>query len=84
VASLKDTKIRIEGLLVSSKNDIILTARQEELVRMIRDNGSMNARDILAAMKISRARVNQIIQPLIKYGIIEAVGKARATVYRLR
>jgi Fic family protein len=83
VATLKRAKKRVEELMVSSGKNIILSHRQEDLVRLLRDNGAMSTQVIIKKMNISRARLNQIIQPLVKEGVVEVSGKARATVYSL-
>jgi len=84
IAALRRVKKRVEELMASSGTNIMLSARQEELIRLLRDNGTMNVAAIIDKMKITRARINQIMQPLVEAGIVEAVGKARATVYRLK
>jgi Fic family protein len=83
IGTLKRVKARIEELMVSSGPEILLSPRQEELIRLLRDSGSLSTGKIIEAMKITRARVNQIIQPLVKARIVEPAGKARATIYRL-
>jgi phage antirepressor YoqD-like protein len=45
--------------------------------------GSIGSREICKLLKINRARVNQLILPLIKVKIIKTEGKARATKYYL-
>lgn len=84
IATLKRVKARIEELMAASGHEILLSPRQEELIRLLRDNGALSTGKIIEAMKITRARVNQIVQPLVKAGIVEAAGKARATMYRLK
>jgi Fic family protein len=84
IGTLKRVKARIEELMVTSGPEILLSPRQEELIRLLRDNGALSTGKIIEAMKITRARVNQIVQPLVKAGIVEAAGKARATMYRLK
>lgn len=82
--TLKRVKKRVEELMASSGKKILLSARQEELIRLLRDNGVLNVRSMIEKMNITRARVNQIMQPLVEAGIVEVAGKARATVYRLK
>jgi len=80
---LKKTKKRVEGLRVSSGAGIILSPRQEEIIGLLRDNGPLNVSAIIRRMKVTRSRINQIIQPLMRSGIIETRGKGKATFYRL-
>lgn len=74
---------RIYQLAVSPKKEIALSGKQEELIHFIKQNAGCSSKDIGAAMKINRARVNQLIAPLIKAGIVGMAGKARATKYYL-
>jgi len=83
VETLKATKKRIEDLQISSKHKTLLSSKQEELVRVLRDNPPLYVSQIQADLKVTRARINQIIVPLIKSGIISTHGKGRATRYRL-
>lgn len=75
---------RISSLSLSSAQKIIITPRQEELVELLNSQGTSSSRDIGRLLKINRARVNQLISPLIKAGIVTTEGSARATRYYLK
>lgn len=81
IKTLKEVKKRIESLQIRSKTKINLSARQEAILSLLRDRGSLSVSEIMKQLKVSRARVNQIIHPLIKDKIILMEGKARATRY---
>ncbi|MFA6430870.1 MAG: Fic family protein [Candidatus Margulisiibacteriota bacterium] len=83
VKTLKDVKSRIESLQVSTKSKILLSPRQEELIRILRDFPVINVAIIQQELKVTRARVNQIISPLIASGLVAKEGNAKATRYRL-
>ncbi len=74
---------RIYQLAVSPNQEVALSSRQEALIHFIKQNAGCSSKDIGTAMKITRARVNQLITPLLKGGIVRAAGKARATRYYL-
>jgi predicted transcriptional regulator len=61
----------------------VLNSRQEEILRLLEENPLLRTRELQQALKLTRARVNQLIIPLIKQGLIRRGGHARATVYRL-
>ncbi len=84
--TLEQTKKRIESLQIASKKGkkINLTKRQEDLLRFLRDKGRVKSPDIEKAFQISRARVNQIIKPLVAAGLINRKGQTRATTYHLK
>lgn len=84
VETLKRTRERIVSLQVSARGPRMrLTKRQEDVLRFLRDKGRANAPDIEAAFGLTRARVGQIVKPLVDAGLIIREGKTRATSYRL-
>lgn len=84
VETLGRTKERIRSLEISSKTQkLALTKRQEDVLRFLRDRGRVKSPEIEKAFRITRARVNQIIQPLVDAGLVLREGQTRATTYRL-
>ena len=57
--------------------------RQRQILDLLNDHPFLATKDILNALKISRARLNQLISPLIKQKLVRKEGKARATIYKL-
>jgi len=62
---------------------MILTKRQEDILRFLRDRGRVKSPDIEKAFSLTRACVGQIIKPLIDSGLIILKGQTRATTCRL-
>lgn len=60
-----------------------LTPKQEALVALIGKHGVLGAAQIVQKMKVNRARVNQLILPLVRSGVVLRTGAARAVRYRL-
>ncbi len=60
---------------------VSLTPKQEELLNLLEKKGVLGASEIGKMMKINRARVNQLIGPLVRSGIITREGAARAVRY---
>ncbi len=84
VETLKKTRERIMSLKVTAKAPRMrLTKRQEDVLRFLRDKGRAKAPDIEAAFDLTRARVGQIIKPLVDAGLVIREGRTRATTYRL-
>jgi len=81
--TLKDVKKRIEGLHISSKTDISLSSRQEELLRILRDHRHLKVAELQKILKVTRARVNQLITPLISAKLVVKEGESKATRYGL-
>ncbi len=84
VETLRRTKDRIASLQVSARAPrIVLTQRQEDVLRFLRDQGRVRAADMGKAFKFSRARLGQVINPLVDAGLVLREGRTRATSYRL-
>jgi Fic family protein len=81
--TLTKTYSRMNKLSYSGDGKISITPKQEELINILNMRGSIGSREICKLLKINRARVNQLILPLIKVKIIKTEGKARATKYYL-
>jgi Fic family protein len=82
--TLRQSKERILSLQVTYKGPkIILTKRQEDLLRLLRDKGRLKSPDMEKAFNLTRARVAQIIKPLTEAGLVVREGQTRATIYRL-
>ena len=83
LATLKGTYSRINKLSYSSQEKITITPKQEELLNLLYMHGSLGSRGLCKLLKIKRARVNQLVSPLLEAKIIKKEGKARATNYYL-
>lgn len=81
--TLKEVKKRIENLQVSSHFKATLSSRQEELVRILRDASPLGVAELQKKLKLTRARINQLISPLLKSGLVLKEGESRATRYSL-
>ena len=84
VETLNKVKKRIIGLQITTKVPrMVLTKRQEDILRFLRDRGRIKSPDIEKEFSLTRARVGQIIKPLIDAGLVIREGQTRATTYRL-
>jgi predicted transcriptional regulator len=61
----------------------VLNPRQEEILRLLDEQPFLRTKELQQALKLTRARINQLMMPLIKQGLINKEGNARATIYRL-
>ena len=84
VEALSRVKERIFGLRITLKAPrMVLTKRQEDFLRFLRDRGRVKSPDIEKAFSLTRARIGQIIKPLVDTGLVIREGRTRATTYRL-
>ena len=80
--SMEMASQRIKEAIIRSKG-LLVTPKQEELLDLLGKREMLGSVQICEAMKINRARVNQLISPLIHAGIVQKEGAARAVRYRL-
>lgn len=83
VQTLKNVKQRIENLQVTASYPVHLSPRQEEVLRLLRDHPSILTSQFTRQLHVSRARMNQLLTPLIKSGLVIKEGESRATRYKL-
>ncbi|MBU1704060.1 MAG: ANTAR domain-containing protein [Candidatus Margulisiibacteriota bacterium] len=61
----------------------MLNSRQEQILKLLAQHPSLCTKELQQSLALTRARINQLIAPLIKQGLIKKEGKARATIYKL-
>lgn len=84
VETLNTVKERILSLRIAvTAPRLLLTKRQEDILRFLRDRGRVKAPEIEKAFSLTRARVSQIIKPLVDAGLVIREGQTRAITYRL-
>ncbi len=85
VTTLRKTKARIESLDVQHASARLrLTAKQEELLRILRGKAWVSAAELSRTLDISRERMSELLRPLITANIVLREGHTRATTYRLK
>lgn len=82
MSSIETVQGRIkEGSLRLAR--VTFTPKQNELLALLRKYRVLGAAQICQSMNINRARVNQLIAPLVHAGIVQKEGAARAVRYRV-
>ena len=69
---------------VSGAKKLALRPRQEQLLHLLRDHGSMAPNEIWSALSVSRQGAMDLLRPLIEAGLIEKVGGAKTGHYVLK
>jgi Fic family protein len=59
------------------------TPKQRQLMELLSKQGVMGSQDICHAMSVNRARVNQLIVPLVAVGVVVKEGHTRSARYRI-
>ncbi|OQW97198.1 MAG: hypothetical protein BWK77_02420 [Verrucomicrobia bacterium A1] len=82
--TLERVWMRVQALSVTSTAKLVLRPRQERLLRLLRDPGSMAPADLWAALKISRQGAMDLLRPLLDAGLVEKIGGRKTGRYALR
>lgn len=83
-ATLDRAWLRIQTLQVTSAQRLVLRPRQEQLLHLLRDHGSMAPSEIWQALDVSRQGAMDILRPLLDAGLVEKVGGNKTGRYVLR
>ena len=62
---------------------MMLNERQEQIITLLQKHHHLGVLAMQKSLKLTRARINQLINPLIEEGLVVREGRARATVYKL-
>jgi Fic family protein len=82
--TLERVQKRIATLGVAGKEPLSLTLRQERLLRLLRERGSLAIRDIARSLRVTPPGAHYALKPLLKRGVIKTIGRHKTTRYLLR
>ena len=82
--TLERAWLRIQSIQGGSGQKLALRPRQEQLLHLLRDHGSMAPNEIWSALAVSRQGAMDLLRPLIEAGLVEKVGGAKTGHYVLR
>jgi Fic family protein len=74
---------RVQKLSSQSTKKLVLRPKQEQLLQMLRDNKSMSPSEIWSALGISKQGALDLLNPLIKAGLVKRVGSKKSGRYIL-
>jgi len=75
--------LRLQKFQSSSPSKTVLTPRQEHLLGLLRDHGSLAPSEIWELLKVSKQGAMNILNPLLKNGLIEKRGTKKSGRYYL-
>lgn len=82
--TLERTWTRVQALNVRAQHKLVLRPRQEQLLKLLRDHGSMTPAELWSALDISRQGAMDLLRPLLEAGLVEKVGSKKTGRYALR
>ncbi len=82
--TLERVWLRVQVFNVKSADKLVLRPRQERLLQLLRDHGSMAPSELWAALKVSRQGAMDLLHPLLDAGLVQKVGGRKTGRYALR
>ena len=82
--TLERTWIRVQSYDVKSREKLVLRPRQEQLLKLLRDHGSLSPAELWDALSISRQGAMDLLRPLLEAGLVEKLGSKKTGRYALR
>ena len=82
--TLERAWLRIQAIQAQSAAKIVLRPKQERLIALLRDRGSLAPAEIWKALAVSRQGAMDLLKPLIEAGLVEKVGGKKTGKYVLK
>lgn len=82
--TLERVWMRIQAFQPAPGKKLVLRPKQEHLLRLLADHGSLSPAEIWDLLKVSRQGAMDLLNPLIEAGIVEKVGGKKTGRYSLR
>jgi Fic family protein len=82
--TLERVWLRVQAFNVRSPEKLVLRPKQERLLKLLRDHGSMAPGEIWTALRVSRQGAMDLLRPLLEAGLVEKVGSKKTGRYALR
>jgi Fic family protein len=76
--------LRIQAFQTRTTEKLVLRPRQEQLLHLLRDHGSMAPGEIWQALGVSRQGAMDLLRPLLDAGLVEKIGGKKTGRYGLR
>ncbi len=82
--TLERAWLRIQTFQVKSVDKLVLRPRQEQLLHLLCDNGSMAPGEIWKVLGVSRQGAMDLLRPLLDAGLVEKIGGKKTGHYVLK
>lgn len=82
--TLERAWLRIQAIRGGAAKKLALRPRQQQLLHLLRDHGSMAPNEIWSALGVSRQGAMDLLRPLLEAGLVEKVGGAKTGHYVLK
>lgn len=81
--TLERVQGRVQSLGVKGETPVLLTLRQEKLLRLLQERGPLGIREISRALRVTSPGAHYALKPLLKQGVVQIIGAHKTTRYAL-
>jgi Fic family protein len=82
--TLEHVWMRVQTYHVKSPEKLVLRPKQELLLKLLRDHGSLSPAEIWAMLAVSRQGAMDLLRPLLEAGLVEKIGGKKTGRYSLK
>lgn len=82
--TLERVWLRMQSFSVKTPEKVVLRPRQERLLELLRDHGSLPPAELWAALGVSRQGAMDLLRPLLAAGLVEKIGTKKTGRYSLK
>ncbi len=82
--TLEQVWLRVQAYNVKSSDRLVLRPKQERLLMLLRDHGSMSPAELWAALAVSKQGAMDLLRPLLEAQLVEKIGGKKTGRYALR
>ncbi len=82
--TLERVWLRVQTLQSKSPQKLVLRPRQEQLLQLLRDHGTMAPAELWDALGVSKQGALDLLRPLLAAGLVEKIGNKKTGRYALR
>lgn len=81
--TLERVQGRVQSLGVKGETPVLLTLRQEKLLRLLQERGPLGIREISRALRVTSPGAHYALKPLLKQGVVQIIGAHKTTRFAL-
>jgi Fic family protein len=82
--TLEHVWLRVQAYNVKSPEKLVLRPKQEQLLKLLRDHGSMSPAELWQTLGVSRQGAMDLLRPLLDAGLVEKIGGKKTGRYSLK
>ena len=82
--TLEKVWLRVKVYNVKSPKKLVLRPKQERLLLLLRDQGSMSPAEVWAGLSVSKQGAMDLLRPLLESGLVEKIGGKKTGRYCLK